>query len=106
MDNPYSPFANGTQFDDWQACNCERCTKYNPDAETMDAACRLEWILSVGGETADGSVTEETALQCGYLRADGTEETRYVWPCAIVEWTDEWKAEIARRRAAQKEHAQ
>lgn len=105
MDNPYAPFANGTQFDDWQACNCERCTKYRPYAETPDKACSLEWTLSIGGETGDGSVSEATARRMGFLHEDGSEERRYVWPCAIVEWTEEWKAEVSARSAA-KEHAE
>jgi hypothetical protein len=100
-DNPYSPFSNGTQWMDWQGSNCCRCAKYRPDALEQSDACDLEWTLSVGGETGDGSVSEQTARRCGYLKADGSEDSGYVWPCAEVVWTEEWKAEYRRREGQQ-----
>lgn len=73
-DTPYRPFSNGTQFDDWQAYNCDRCTQ--------SGRCDLEDILLIGGETGDGSVSEATARMCGYLNDDGSTARCYVWPCA------------------------
>lgn len=96
----FHPFANGSQWGDWQSSNCERCTKYHPEADSPDGTCDLEWTLSLGGEECDGSVGEQLARRCGYLKDDGATDRRYVWPCTEVEWTEVWKEQLARKRGA------
>ena len=82
------PFSNGTQYSDWEACNCDRCKK--ADNDNCD-------IINVLAEAyvGDGEVTEDIAKKMGI-----TEETKnaYVWPCSEVDWTEEWKKECMDRR--------
>ena len=86
------PFYCGSQYLDWVASNCERCKKGSideieircPIQRTLDAAC-----------IGDGEISDAMAVRMGI-----TEETKnaYGWPCAEVEWTEEWKAEYIRRK--------
>jgi len=85
MAEKFRPFSNGTQFLDWEASNCERCTKFNPDGPSK---CKLRHAL-LTAYWADGSVSERVAKGLGYLDNKGA----YVWPCGEVEWTEEWKYE-------------
>ncbi len=82
-------FSNGTQFQDWQCSNCERCTKgavvcLEPG---QWPTCEIEAAL-VEAACTDGKVTAEIAKRAGV-----SEETKfsYVWMCTEVVWTDEWK---------------
>lgn len=94
----FRPFSNGGQWGDWQASNCERCVKYNPAADSPDQTCPIEFELSLGGWEGDGKIGEATAKAMGFLDEAGNENGNYVWPCAIVEWTQEWQDAVARRK--------
>ena len=89
------PFSNGSQWGDWEASNCERCTKYF-DEEKGEFLCPFQEALTIAC-VDDGEITDEVAAGIGL-----TDETRgrYVWKCASVEWTEEWKAEYLKRLAA------
>ncbi len=87
----YRPFSNGTQFQDWNYANCERCVK--SDAATKDGQSKCEifnalWNTYLGS----GDISEDIAKRMGYLEEDGEETGRYCWPCNEVEWTPEWQA--------------
>jgi hypothetical protein len=77
------PFSNGTQWLDWQASNCDRCTKQNN--------CQLIDALNVA-YFGDGSVSDKIAKRLAY--APG----KYLWQCGEVDWTESWKAECQRRK--------
>jgi hypothetical protein len=65
-----------------------RCTHYGDDGSD----CPL-LIALAEAYIGDGTIDEATARAIGYLAGDGTDRALdYVWPCASVEWTDEWKA--------------
>jgi len=87
------PFDSGTQYIDWTNANCDRCKKstYN-DAKPV---CDLEYTL-LAACFGDGKITPEAAQRCGLTGNEG----RYVWLCAEVKWTEEWK----RRQPEQCEH--
>lgn len=84
-----SPFRNGTQYDDWSEYNCNRCTKgvHRLNDETAWPTCELEADL-LEARFGDGEIPADTAKRIGI-----NDEIRYVWPCAEVEWTEEWQAE-------------
>ncbi len=95
MSEKVSPFSNGSQYMDWQGCNCERCVKSVSVWDVGGDAtptCEIELAL-MEAEISDGEVTQEIAQRMGY---EGV-AARYVWPCTEVEWTEEWKAEWFRR---------
>ncbi len=77
-------FSNGSQFNDWSASNCLRCTKWSGWDELP--TCDIDMAL---GEAylGDGTVSQEIATRAGY------DPDKYVWPCGEVEWTEEWKEE-------------
>ncbi len=90
------PFSNGTQFQDWQASNCDRCTEgagvcLEPG---QWPTCEIEAAL-VEAACTDGKVTAEIAKRAGVC-----DETRlsYVWMCPSVVWTEEWKREAGQLR--------
>ena len=103
----YRPFSNGSQFGDWQASNCERCTKCidGPnDPSPFLPPCQIESAL-IDALFDDGTVSHEMAIRMGYLDADGNaidkpgEPPRYGWQCMEVEWTQEWIDEcVAKQR--------
>ena len=84
------PFDSGSQYVDWTACNCDRCTKstYN-EAKTP---CDLEYAL-LAACFGDGEITADIAQRCGLNDNAGG----YVWPCTEVEWTVAWQEEYKRR---------
>ena len=90
----FRPFANGGQYMDWQGSNCERCTKSTLDATGCYAVnCEiLEALLDAacGGGTVSADIGARMGTSAG--------ETRYVWQCGEVEWTEEWKEQYARRK--------
>jgi hypothetical protein len=92
----YRPFSSGFQSGDWEASNCERCTKYSDEPETM---CPIMYAIAYA-YLGTGEVDEDTARRMGYLKNDGSTDGRYAWPCTEVEWTEEWKAEWTARHAA------
>lgn len=83
LNNTYRPFANGSQFADWEATNCERCAK-------GDDKCPFQEALWMAYFDA-GTITADTARAIGYLHDNDTLDERYVWPCAVVEWAEWWK---------------
>ena len=90
------PFDTGSQFADWSGCNCERCTKgaHKLGADALPT-CEIE--LSIGeAYFDDGRVGADIAERMGYTENKG----RYVWPCNEVIWTEEWKAEFEKKKAA------
>ena len=91
------PFDNGSQYADWTGSNCDRCTqgvhRLGPDAWYT---CALEEALATAC-FGDGEITLDIAKRIG-MEAD---ERRYGWPCTEVEWTEEWKAEWAKRHPEQ-----
>lgn len=97
MTQQIRPFSSGSQYADWTGCNCDRCTKgaarLGPDALPT---CEIELAL---GEAyfGSGKVSAEIAQRMGHTDHKGA----YAWPCNEVEWTEEWKAEFAAKKAAQ-----
>jgi hypothetical protein len=69
------PFDSGSQYADWQARNCERCRKWNPE-EADPARCDLDYALG-SAYLGDGQVDVEIARRIG--RRPG--EARYTWDC-------------------------
>ena len=70
---PIYPFSNGTQFDCWNARNCERCTKY--DGQT-NGLCEISDALTVA-YIDDGTVTPEMSKRMGHEAHRGD----YTWDC-------------------------
>jgi hypothetical protein len=69
-----SPFSNGTQYLDWEASNCDSCSKSNESFDKLPR-CDIQYALA-GAYVSSGKVTEEIAKRMGY---PGPLE--YVWPC-------------------------
>lgn len=87
------PFDSGTQFQDWTASNCDRCTKGSHRLEEDEwPDCPIESAL-VYALFGDGSITQEFADRMGY------KQFYYGWKCGEFEPTEEWKAEYRRRKA-------
>lgn len=86
------PFWSGTQYMDWEASNYERCTK--GIIFDLEFKCDIQEALSISN-IRDGEITTKMAKRMGI-----TDETKtaYVWPCAEVEWTEEWKKEYLQRK--------
>ena len=78
------PFSCGTQFGDWEAANCERCTKGAPDGGGWPICPIQEELYSA--YFGDGEISDITAKRMTLG------EGRYNWQCGEVEWTEEWKA--------------
>ena len=98
------PFSSGSQYYDWLSCNCDRCKKGATreiweTGTVEDIKCDIERSLSIGAIT--GRVPKEIARRMGFFENRG----KYVWPCPEVEWTEEWKAEVLRRRSCKKDHS-
>lgn len=90
--NSVRPFANGSQFGDWEESNCARCTKYSDDAKK----CPIHYAIMLAF-FGDGEITEDIARRMGYFDHPGS----YVWMCNEVEWAQWWKDEMMRREAGQ-----
>lgn len=86
------PFANGSQFADWQSCNCDRCTKSGDAGEIGSSQCEIFEALW-NADMDQGQVSEDIARRMGLIG----NETRYVWPCTEVEWTQAWLDERSRQ---------
>lgn len=69
------PFSNGTQFGDWCANNCARCTKSSDDA----SKCDLEMALATAYMT-DGTIGQAEATRIGY------KDDAYTWRCGEWSW--------------------
>lgn len=91
-----TPFANGTQYDDWCESNCARCKKSTQFGN--GAGCVLEDNLLLAC-FSDGMIDERTAQRIGMNEST---KNRYTWPCSEVDWTEEWKAEWYRLHPEQK----
>lgn len=73
-------FANGTQYMDWTANNCDRCTKAGDPSESGSSTCPLfEAIYDAAAD--DGTVSAEVARRLG----TSADDTRYVWRCLASE---------------------
>ncbi len=94
MTTTVRPFSNGTQYADWTDSNCNRCTKgvHRLDDEIAWPTCELEAALLTACFES-GEIPLFIAERIG-MKED---EARYCWPCAEVDWTDEWKAEYRRQ---------
>jgi len=89
----FRPFANGSQWMDWEGANCARCTKSEMDADGLwPLRCEVLRAL-LEAQMGDGTVSEEMGARMG----TGPNEGRYCWPCNEVEWTEAWKAEYRRK---------
>lgn len=64
------PFANGTQFLDWETNNCDRC-------ERDPAVCEVSVALTVAC-FGDGLVSFEVAKRMGCTDYG---DDHYTWPC-------------------------
>lgn len=89
--NRVRPFHCGTQYLDWENSNCCRCKKYTDDA----SGCEIMQALAYAS-VSDGTVSPEMAERMGYKKG------AYLWPCAEVDWTDEWTAECFEREHQEK----
>jgi hypothetical protein len=69
-------FSNGSQYLDWTANNCDRCTKAGDPSEAGSSKCELFEAMH-DAATDDGTVTPAIANRIGLLDAG----TRYVWAC-------------------------
>ncbi len=76
------PFDNGSQYADWTMGNCDRCTKYNFEAESPEETCDIEWALSMASAD-DGTISQDIADRCGYTANKGC----YGWQCPEMVWT-------------------
>lgn len=74
------PFSNGCQYLDWQARNCERCKKFDP--ENIDNSCIFDQALG-DALFGDGEISDEVAEKIGTKRG----EDRYTWDCPAKELT-------------------
>ena len=82
------PFHCGSQFGDWVASNCDRCTK-DPCGEGDDhkfGRCDIADALA-HAFFGDGEVSEDIAKR---MNLPGNEKA-LVWMCNEVEWTEEWE---------------
>ena len=68
------PFSNGSQYADWQARNCNRCAKYNP--ERYDGACDIDGALGIA-YIGTGTVPDDIARRMGYL----DNQDAFTWDC-------------------------
>lgn len=66
-------FANGCQYADWRARNCDRCVLFNP--EHYDGACELDGAIGTAF-LGDGSFTPVIAKRLGYR-----DDFAYTWDC-------------------------
>lgn len=89
----FYPWSNGTQWMDWEGSNCDRCTKSKLNDDYWAEACPILNAIFMSQIDGEG-LSEEMARRCGYVEHEGA----YVWPCAEVKWTEEWKAEYRRRK--------
>lgn len=93
QDIGFRPFANGSQFADWEASNCDRCTKSGDGGERGSSQCEIFEALW-DADCTDGRITPDIARRMAFIG----NETRYVWPCSEVEWTPAYLNEWARKR--------
>lgn len=64
------PFSNGTAFTHWQANNCDRCSKYENESQSYDAAwCKAAFDIDMA--TICGSIRYQTALDIGHTGISG-----------------------------------
>ena len=94
----FRPFSNGSQFADWESCNCDRCTKSKLGDDGYAINCPLLNAL-FEAQMDDGTISEADAKGIGYLDENDQTTRRYVWPCNQVVWTEEWKAAYLKAQA-------
>ena len=88
MSDRIRPFSSGRQFSDWQASNCERCTKFTKWIQDPPV-CEIDYELSMA-YLFDGEVSPEIAERMGYNSGGGNQN----WKCNEVEWTQGWIAKV------------
>lgn len=93
MSDRIRPFYCGSQWADFQCSNCDRCTK-DYDVKDESYRCDLQQLIDEAA-LGDGTVSIETARRMGIVDAT---RGHFLWPCAEVDWTPEWKAEWQRRQ--------
>jgi hypothetical protein len=60
------PFDSGSQFADWEACNCERCVREEGADLNKPPTCPILYALSLAC-IGSGYVTAEIAERAGYV---------------------------------------
>lgn len=84
MSEKFYPFSNGSQYNDWQDSNCERCKKFDQD-QADPSKCEIDFEIGKA-YLGDGSVSKDIANRIGFF----DHQRSYVWKCPEVDWTDEW----------------
>jgi hypothetical protein len=77
MGERINPFSNGSQYMDWLARNCDRCSLNYDHENQATRGCEIEEALSFAC-IDDGKVSAEIARRCGITA--GT-RTHYTWDC-------------------------
>lgn len=76
----FFPFSNATQYMDWRARNCDRCTK-DYDADTETCHCEIEYAVSLAS-IGNGSIGGLSAVRMGFLDSATHQPTSaYTWDC-------------------------
>lgn len=77
-----SPFANGSEFGDWCASNCDKCAKAADPDSGRASTCSIFDALHEAF-FSDGTVSEEIAERMGSLdhRPPRAAGFYYGWPC-------------------------
>jgi hypothetical protein len=68
-------FANGTQYMDWSASNCDKCAKAGDPGEAGSSMCDLFEAIH-DAACMDGTVTPAVATRLGKHHS-----LVHVWPC-------------------------
>ena len=93
MENKVRPFSSGSQFIDWTAANCDRCTRgCHRLSENAPPDCPLELALFEACFD-DGTITAAVAERIGYAAGE------YCWQCGEWDPTQAWIAEWNHRHA-------
>lgn len=70
------PFSCGSEFQDWQTPNCERCAKSRMDM----SGCQIE-LAMMNACFGDGEITDEIAERAGTNQSLGNGAIVLGWPC-------------------------
>lgn len=68
-------FSNGTQYCDWDARNCSRCSRVKYNAQHEPSSKCPMWNAIADAMCEDGDFTPEMAKRLGYR------EGAYTWDC-------------------------
>lgn len=93
MSERHDVFANGTQYLDWTARNCDRCPLAGDPSEPGSSACDIfEAIHDAAAD--DGTVSTDIARRMGLL----DNEMAYTWACPEFGEVVEPGADVLMRR--------